>query len=420
MVIIGGKSRTCYKQLNINLLSSINKKLGRNMDNSTGPDFHYARLSEESGTWRIFWYNRNTDGQLTRVRKTFELNRIADLTTRRAKAGKYIALINEALAAGWNYFTDLDITQPKKSVRTTQPVITVAAAVAQAQRLRAIGVSGRTLSSYNSNANTFTAWLALCGLATQPVTAFTTLHFYDYIHHKKSLGHGNANINEQCIYLKSLFKIMADKLHLITTNPISIESLPEGESTKFVPLTPDEIEKIVPALIAYNPRYYLFCKFVADEFIRPHHIARLKAGQISYGTDEITLGGDTTKSKKNTTKQLIKGMKDTLLQMECDKIPGNYYLFTKNFEPGRQLYPRLSITAAEVWKKLVIDGLGINKQLYALKHTSAQYFVNNNAQVDVYYLRQQLEHSTAAMTEIYLQKNVKKRVKDGDVNTLKF
>jgi len=93
---------------------------------------------------------------------------------------------------------------------------------------------------------------------------------------------------------------------------------------------------------------------------------------------------------------------------------------SQKFWLSTKLYPTLSIRAAELWKKLVIDGLKIQKQMYALKHTSAQYFVNNNAQIDIYFLRQQMEHSTANETEIYLQQNVKKRVKDKDINLLKF
>lgn len=197
--------------------------------------------------------------------------------------------------------------------------------------------------------------------------------------------------------------------------------LPVGESSLFAPLTSEEIERIVPALVAYNPRFYLYCKFIPYEFIRPAHVARLRGGDINYSTCEITMRAETTKSKRNIVKQLLSPMRDLLLQLQCDQVPGNHYLFAnKQFEPGPRLYPTLSVRAAEAWKEIVIDGLGIDKKMYALKHTSAQYFVNNNANLDVYFLRQQMEHTSAAMTETYLQKNVRKRVKDKDINTLDF
>jgi integrase len=397
------------------------------MDSILQPQFIYARLSEESETWRIIWWNRHPEtGEMTRVRKTFKLNRIKSLPERRRQANEFIKVINEALDKGYNYFVDtenLDLPQPEKAVISThEKIVTISDALARSHRVRVIGLAGRSLSSYASFTNKFTQYLESEGIDQAPASSFTTEHYYRYLSFKQQQGHGNRNINATTYYLRSVFEIMADKLHLIGSNPLrGIDVLPEGESTLFVPLTAEEIERIAPALIAYNPRFYLYCKFIPDEYIRPHHIARLKAGDISYANDEITLGGITTKSKRNTTKQLIKSLKNLLLEMECNKIPGNHYLFANtDFEPGPKMFSSLSIRAAEIWKKVVIDGLGIDKKMYALKHTSAQYFVNNNANVDVYYLRQQLEHSSARETEIYLQRNVKKRVKDGEVNTLKF
>jgi hypothetical protein len=388
-----------------------------------------AQLQKEGDLWRIVWYNYNPATEcLERVRKTFALNRIRNAQERRRVAGRRIKMINQALADGWNYFVNVEgqklpeILQPVTAMQpAAQPVVTVLDALDAALTIRKVGMKPRTASSYGSFVTRLGEWLTENKLASIAVTDFTPQIFQQYIISKSEAGHGNRNINDHTNFFKTTFEVIRKKLKLIQVNPVEeFDYLPEQESKKFAPITAEELQIIVPALLAYNVRYYLYCKFIPDEYIRPWHIARLKARDINYGTNEIYTGGDTAKNNRNSAKQLMADLKKMLIDMNYHKIPGNHYLFSKNFEPGPVLDARLSITAAEIWKEIVIDGLGIQKQMYALKHTSAQYFVNNNAHVDVYYLRQQLEHSSARETEIYLQKNVKKRVKDGDINTLKF
>jgi len=427
------KSPPRYKGPQGNVLAIILKNMDSNMDigQMITPQYQNATLSvEHTGKWRICWYNYNpATGELERIRKTCKLNLIKDLAERKRVADNYIFGINAALKNGFNWFLSPEenakrtgITDLPAIQAAMRPAATVVAAVEQALKIRLIGITGRSVSSYSSIVRRFTEFLTENGQAGISVQGFTTVHYYEYLFHKGKLGHGNKNTNETNIFLRSIFEIIRTKLKMRPDNPLDgIDKLPEAESQKFQPLTAEELKIVVPALIEYNPRFYLFCKFIPDEYIRPHHIARLKSGFINYSTDEISLSGDSTKSKRVTAKQLMGDLKKLLLEMGCNKVPANHYLFSNlQFEPGPKLYPSLSNRASEIWKEVIIDKLGINKQMYGLKYTSAQYFVNNNANIDVYYLRQQMEHSSARQTEIYLQKNVKKRINEKDVKTLKF
>lgn len=415
---VGGKSRTWYKHKTGPILGSVLLKLGRKMGKEMLPQYQPAIITIESDVWRIQWYNLHpTKNILVRVRKTFALNRIKDLTERNRVALEYVKIMNEGLSKGWNVFNDaaaIPVTEAK-------PATTITDALAQALKIRLVGMKPRTADSYRNYNNKLQQWIEDNHYQALPADQFSADMFQQYIISKSEVGHGNRNINDHINYFKTTFEVMRKKIKCIAINPIEgFDYLPQPESKKFQPITADEIERIVPALIAHNAGLYLYCKFIADEYIRPYHITRLKARDINYSSNEITLGGDTVKTGRNASKQLMAGLKKMLIEMGYHKLPGNYYLFTKNFVPGKTLYSTLSTRASEAWKKVVIDGLGIDKHMYALKHTSAQYFVNNNAQIDVYYLRQQLEHSSAMETEIYLQKNVKKKVKDSDVKTLKF
>ncbi len=399
---------------------------------TTTPKYKNATLLvEKTGMWRLVWYNTNpATGQLERVRKTCDLNRIANLKERRSTATLYIQLINEALKNGYNDFlspeenaASLGVSLDPLQKKTTllEPEISVSAAVDKAIKMRCLGMADRTTGTYRSFGRTFTEWLKTNNLETLPVSQFTSEHYQDYLFHKSEQGHGNRNINDHTNFFKTTFEVIRKKMKLIKENPISdIDYLPERESTRFEPLTESEIQLIVPALIVYSPRYYLFTRFIAHEYIRPWHIARLKARDVVYDKDYIKVADETTKNKKSRQKQLLQPIKAMLMEMDYDKLPGNYYLFGRNFEPSEVLYQNLSIRAAEIWKNIVIDGLGIEKKMYALKHTSSQYFVNANENADLKFLQQQMEHHSLTQTEIYLQDKVYKKIDEANVNLLKY
>lgn len=414
----GRKSRTCYYPLNSNAFQGFFINMVRNL---VSDQYRGAEISVEpaTGMWRVVWYCMHPGtGRLERVRKTFDLNRIKDLKKRRLKAEVWVELINHALANGWNTFIDQPLAE-MAIVPASQPVVTVADAIDKALKQRVLGKAERTQSTYRSFVQCFKEWMGESELLQLSIEAFTADMFQDYLFYKADLGHGNRNLNDHLNFFKTTFD-QVRKNKQLTLNPLTdMAYLPEYGSTLFAPLTAEEIKKIVPALMAHNPRLYVFTKFIPYEFIRPRHIARLKARDINYAAGTISLHSETTKNKKVTVKQLLPAMRDLLLQMGYDKLPGDYYLFAKNFEPGRELYPRLSITAAEQWRQVVKEGLGIDKKMYALKHTSAQHLINANENFDLKFLQQHMEHHSYSQTEIYLQGKVVKRI-NPDAKTLDY
>ncbi len=387
-----------------------------------------ATLSvEHTGMWRISWWETNPATlELERIRKTFKLNRIKDLGERKKKADEIIQTINSLLDLGWNSFQSPEDNLKVAGIANIPgaeppPVVTVVSALERALKIRTLGVALRTASTYRSFVKSLSKWLAENNLTALPIADFTSEHFMEYLFAKSGAGHGNRNLNDHTNFFKTTFEVIRKKLKLISDNPVSeIDYLPESESKLFEPLTDAEIQKIVPALVAYSPRYYLFTRFIPHQYIRPWHIARLKASDIVYTKDYISVSGDSTKNKKNRQKQLMSSIKDMLIEMQYNTLPGDYYLFGKNFEPSPQLYKSLSIRAAEIWKEIVIDGLGINKKMYALKHTSSQYFVNENDNADLKFLQQQMEHHSLTQTEIYLQDKVFKKIDETKTNTFAY
>lgn len=375
--------------------------------------YYYA---PPKGTWRIYWYNRNPQtGQLQRITKTFDLNRITDKPERRRVAKEYVTMINEALRKGYNYFVDslymldddngtISITQ---LIKNMLPVLTA-------------GRKKRTVETYNSYADVFTKWLAAKKYNYIPAHQFKPAKYIEFVNYKLAAGHGNNNINDYTSFFKSLFK-KAVKLAMIDKNPLdAVDMLPIQESTLFEALTAEELARIAPALIAHNPYFYLYTKFTAHEFIRPYHTARLRVRDLQFENGLIALNNTTTKNNKVVYKQLFPDMVKLLLQLGYDKVPGHWYLFGKGFLPAEKLHASLSNRAAELWRKLVIDGLGINKKMYALKHTGAQYYLTENEHIDTGFLQKHMEHSTLNETEHYISKRAIKMIDTKNVKLLKY
>ena len=158
--------------------------------------------------------------------------------------------------------------------------------------------------------------------------------------------------------------------------------LPEPESNRYQPITPDELQRIAKMLQEKDYNFYCYCLFIFYAFIRPGHICNLQRWQIDFEADTITILGKETKSKRNATKQLLTPLKDALIKMGANQLPADFYLFGTSFIPGKIKCPALSRRAVARWKQLVIDGLGIDKKMYALKHTSGQLFISENEGLD--------------------------------------
>lgn len=384
----------------------------------TQPNYQPAELyAPAKGTWRIEWYNLHPHTkQLQRIQKTFDINRIKDLDERARVAKGHVELVNAALRTGYNYWIHTVGLKPESDPDT----LTVKALIDKVVAIRKIGLKKRSVESYNSYANVFVEWLTENELHKLPAEEFTGMHFQQFMAHKSNIGHGNRNINDYLNFYKTTFDI-AVKKKLLKESPLTdITFLPEQESTMFATIGDDELQRIAEALKAYSMEYYLYTKFTANEYIRPYHIAFIKAKDIDYKNDIITTYGNSAKNHRINKKQLLPEMKQLLIQFDYHKLHGETYLFGKNFKPNAVAYPTLSKRSAEIWREIVINGLGINKKMYSLKHTSGTQYINENENVDIAWLQTHMEHSTLAETEAYVGKRKVKKIRTDNVNMIKY
>jgi len=382
------------------------------------PQFQPAMYTcPADSTWRFCWYNHNPEtNKLQRVRHTFDINRIRDLQERKRVADSYKAMLNEALRAGYNYFVDTlgmqpaQLTPPLPAVLDEPECVSVSTLLKTALNAIIVGKKPRTQSTYTSYHNIFKNWLIENGLNNKPADNFSVLDFQEYIIFKASLGHSNKSINSHLSYFKSAFEKGA-KLLKIKNNPTeAVDFLPEHESNMFKEFTAQELQRIAATLRAYNPLYYLYTMFTAHMYIRPYHTARLKVNDLNFEAGLLSLSYLTTKNNTVAKVELLPEVRKVLLQLGYDKIPGNYYIFGAGFKPSATIYESLSNRHAELWRELVIEGLGIDKKMYGLKHTSSSYYVSENDHIDAAWLQGQMQHSSLAETEAYIGKRRVKKI----------
>jgi integrase len=85
------------------------------------------------------------------------------------------------------------------------------------------------------------------------------------------------------------------------------------------------------------------------------------------------------------------------------------YVFGKDFLPAEKPYNALLDKAGRLWSQYVKTDLGIDKNMYALKHTGAQLYIEKN-NPDAAWLQHQMEHSSLAQTQAYIAKLQGKKI----------
>lgn len=404
------------------LVTGFSKDLDKNFVNdmkklAVTTVYKRARLhipEKDSATWFVFWYNFNPAKQrLERVRKTFNLNRIEDISQRRYYGTLYVELINRALSNGGNIFqTDAQVPLHIALQPNYKEFQTIEAALRYALNRQLARVKPRSANSYRSVVNIFIKWLQKHQLTNLAPGELSPRIIHAYMDERQGKGINAKTINTHNSYLHLMYEFLR-KMGEVEVNPFkSIDSLPETDTERFEILTPEELQRISTHLNARNPDFALYTKLIYYAAIRPYHIGQYQAQQFDFEHGVIHTKGSTSKNRKNQQKQMIAPLQQALIRGNRHTIPGDWYLFGKDFKPSQYKYNSLSTRAAELWKKLVHEELGINKQMYALKHTAAQMYLNNADNPDVGWLQQQMEHHSLEETDIYVKRRKVKKVAD--------
>ena len=366
--------------------------------------FKPARLYSGSKTWYIdYSCFHPVTGKLERKKETFDMNRIKDLHVRKVFAHEIIKFLNNKLSEGFNPFIQ------KPALRNDQKNI-----LDQLQELQEYFLKDATkpqreayIGFFNRLRN-FLRDEMLTEISAADVDSDIAERYQNYmVNRKLSVKTINSSISHTGMFWKHLVQ------HKIcTSNPFrTIEPVKKSKAksnTKdlFEPISHEELTIIFNQLMKDGRRnFWRFLAMIFYAWARPVEICRLqvKDFHLHSGNDFIKFRNTQTKNDTGAFVQIVPALKKLLVEMKLHTFPAEYFVFSYDFKPGP--IQRTSKHISELWSEYVIHRTGINKKMYALKHTgNIEYLLRNKGKIDLKWQQRQNRHKTAEMTERYNRK----------------
>jgi integrase len=389
----------------------------------TAPEISIANAKD----W--FIYFRFTHQGKEYLRKYREgINRIDDKRERMIKAEEIRQKYAEWLETGWNPIAD-----PEFKLRLIRP-----STVKQAMYLKeaiAFALSKKKLAKksklgYSSMLNFINAVAVKHGYDLLPIAEYdrgVCLSLIDEC--SKERDFSNHNYNKHVSVLRTVFSELLD-YRMLNVNPLlDYKDREVPESNLYQDYTEDEKKRIADHLLEVHPQLFTVMSVIYHTGIRPKEVLSLKVKDMALEELTITIapveGKENSKTKNVRKVPVNPHLYELLKAMELDKYPDHYYVFgtplkrnkgCQKLEDGRVLYGAMRTdylqpnefqikrdTITKLWKRLIIDepptGLGIEKYLYAAKHTGTDDKTDQG--LDLKDIQVMYGHASEAMTARY-------------------
>ena len=351
--------------------------------------------------WFVYFsWRHSVNDKFQRIKVFGDLNKkFKDRETRQAAAKVLQQTINDSLRNGWNPFAS-EVNNAADTMFKADKILH------EVMNNKVASLRPRTQQTYKSRLTLFLEWMKQMKMDHLFIHEIQPLHLEYYQKYLVNKGHNPVTVNSNIEIIAALFKKLV-KLRIIKDNPCDgIDMLKENESNLFQPYTDKELKLITETLKQKHPGLFLFFLHVYYAFLRPETIVSLQRKHYDFDNKTITIDARHHKNRKVSQKQILGPLYEYLKQSGVDRLPPDYYVFSKNLQPGTiAIKP---VRASEMWKQLIIDGAGINKKLYAAKHTGGIHYVNDNEGVEnMIWLQKQMAHHSLEQTEVYIRKNKK-------------
>ncbi len=354
-----------------------------------GPSYAYV----------FYYYKIPKTDSFQRFKEYFDINRIKDPKLKKQFGEEIVKFINKKLNEGFN---------PFKVRKKTTGSITILTSFQMILKELSINKSKLTHNTYALMYNRFSAFIekenwqeiALSQFCKEKCNSFL-VYMIDKKLSKKSI---NSTLTHMAMFWeKAMEKKLTEENPFRKIARIKNETSSKSKKDVFEPLTIVEMKLIFETLRTNDPDYLCFLAFIFYAWIRPVEITRLSIIDADIDQDFVRLNKSITKNGKSSYVQLVPQLKEMLLEYLSRHPEETGYLFSQGFVPGKSKMG--SRWPYKMWMRYVVKGLGINKNMYALKHTgNIDYLLNNKGTIDLKWQQMQNRHSTSAMTEQYNRK----------------
>ena len=360
-------------------------------------DYVPARLSE-SKEWVVVWYVKDpVTNKMIRCRKKF--NRIKQLTKRRASAKAFINTINERLALGWNpAVTSIAPRATTKLFEALDLFLKVKAKEAEENSMR----------SYRSYISMLKTWLKDKDISEDAyvcaITYEVAMELMDDIDSRKDIS--PRTYNNYLMFFRLLFNWMIEH-DFISDNPFDrIKRKPKKLTKKKRRiLTDHELNTLFEFLGKNNPNYLCMALLCYCCFLRPKEIVSLKCNDIDLIKQVVHIRSEIAKNDNDSFRTIPDVIVPILRNLELSN--GGLYLFSGSgsdtpyeFSPGRTQVCSRKI--AKYWDTYVRPACGFNQdlQFYSLKDSGVTKMLTEKIPINL--VQKQADHSSVAMTAIYV------------------
>ncbi|MBN8665840.1 MAG: tyrosine-type recombinase/integrase [Chitinophagales bacterium] len=354
-------------------------------------------------SWYIEYYYRIPGTEdFKRFKVRFDMNRIKNLTERKLYAQEALKFMREKLDGGFNPFMHAGMHQDSDH--------RILAQLFKLKTLMSEGVSITMAASYTEHYNRFEKFIEgrSWQLFTMAAIGMDQAKLY-----KKWLmdsGFSKKTVNASLSYM-AMFWAQAIEQKWAVLNPfLSVPRLKKAQAIerksdeRFEPITGNELVTLFEALDNEKLQDFRdFCAFIYYSWARPIEISRLRVADIDLNASTIRFKRSTTKNAKADFVQIVPPLKEILKRRMLQLKDGTHFLFGQGFAIGP--VPLRKNKPSEYWRETVKNKLGIDKDMYALKHTgNIEYLLLNKGNVDIKWQQKQNRHSSSAMTERYNRK----------------
>lgn len=365
-----------------------------------GRDYLPAKLSQGK-TWFVYFYVKSpVSGKLQRRR--IKVNRYSTRRENLVLARSIIGDINTRLALGWNPL--LEGIAPRAGV----PLFS---ALDDYLKVKAKEMRPNSMRSYRSFVGVFREWLSNHGFdegsSVSLVTKEVAILFMNDMDDREDVS--AITYNNYVRFFEGLFSWMVRKGYL-AVNPFAgmdKKRRKPGASKKRRLLKQAELQQLLSFLRKENPEYLAICLFCYCCFMRPKEIALLRCGDVDIRKHTVSVSGEIAKNGKDSVRTIPDEMMPFIRTLDLSDpdmfLFGSHRLEKFRFAPGPK--PTIGQRISDYWRDVVRPGCGFGDdlQFYSLKDTGITGMLQSGVAINL--VQQQADHSSVAMTAIYVGKS---------------
>lgn len=323
-------------------------------------------------------------------RKKYHLDSVRSKRERKSVATELITELTRKLRSGWNPFAE---NGSARSATKLEEIFE--------RYIRHVSQDCRrkTIHCYTSRVNVLREYMST--LSAPPVYAYQftrefVIDFLDWVYFDREVTPRTRNNYMNWCY--GFCEFMVNRRYL-EKNPAENIGKSKEKPKKRKPLSPAMLSAMREHLETESRHFLLACMFEYYCFIRPTELSYLRIRDIDLREQSVRVSGEYSKNKRDGKVALPDVLGRLLVELGTFDYPGEWYLFSRNFRPGREK------AGADQFNKRWVKmrrrlGWSDEFQFYSLKDTGIRDLANSEG---IVVARDQARHTDISTTNKYLQ-----------------